>query len=63
MKKIIYLIVLVLCIGIYISIYFFYIPSLAESTFDQKRDSFEMSIKRQIKEAWNNDNALLYFKT
>lgn len=62
MKKILYLIVLVICIGIYIGIYFFYIPSLAESTFEQKRESLEIDIKKQIKEAWGSDNALLYFK-
>ncbi len=62
MKKILYLIVLVICIGIYIGIYFFYIPILAESTFEQKRESLEIDIKKQIKEAWGSDIALLYFK-
>lgn len=62
MKKILYLIGIVTFVGIYIGLYFFYIPSLAESTFEQKRESLQTSIKRQIKEAWNNKNALLYFK-
>lgn len=63
MKKIfLYLIIIIACIGIYIGLYFFYIPELAQSTFEHKRDSLEICIKRQTKEAWNNNNALLYFK-
>ena len=63
MKKILlYLIVVFAVIGLYIGLYYFYLPNLAQSTFENKRDSLETSIKRQIKEAWNNDNALLYFK-
>ena len=61
MKKILYLIVLVICIGVYIAVYFYYIPSLAEATFEQKLESLEMDIKKQIKEAWENDNAFLFF--
>ena len=61
MKKILYLIVLVICIGVYIAVYFYYIPSLAEATFEQKQESLEMDIKKQIKEAWENDNAFLFF--
>ena len=61
-KLLLYIILIIACIGIYIGLYFFYIPNIAEGTFDQKKDSLEMSIKRQIKESWNNDNALLYFK-
>ena len=63
MKKILlYLVVLIASIGLYVGLYFFYLPDLARSTFEDKRDSLETSIKRQIKDAWNNKNALLYFK-
>ena len=63
MKKILlYLVVLIASIGHYVGLYFFYLPDLARSTFEDKRDSLETSIKRQIKDAWNNKNALLYFK-
>ena len=66
MKKFFYIVTFVifvgLCIGVYIGFYFFYIPSLAESTFKQKRESLEMDIKKQIKKAWGNDDALLFFK-
>lgn len=63
MKKILlYLIVIITIVGLYVGVYFFYLPNLAQSTFEYKRDSLETSIKRQIKAAWNNDNALLYFK-
>lgn len=62
MKNILYLIGFVAYVGIYIGIYFFYIPKHAESIFEQKRESLEIDIKKQIKEAWGNDNALLFFK-
>lgn len=62
MKKILYIAVLVICIGIYIRIFFFYIPSHAESIFEQKRESLEIDIKKQVKEAWGGDDALLFFK-
>lgn len=66
MKKPVYIVAFVifvgLCIGIYGVFYFFYIPRHAESTFEQKRESLEMDIKKQIKEAWGSDNALLFFK-
>ena len=62
MKKILYLVSLTACIGAYIGIYFFYIPTLAESSLGQKRESLELEIKKQIKEAWGSDNALLFFK-
>ncbi len=61
-KTLLYIIIIFACIGVYVGLYFFYIPALAQSTFEQKRDSLEICIKRQIKEAWNNNNALLYFK-
>lgn len=61
-KLLIYIILIIACIGVYVGLCFSYIPNVAERTFEQKRDSLEMSIKRQIKEAWNNDNAFLYFK-
>ena len=60
-KLLIYIILIIACIGVYVGLCFAYIPNVAERTFEQKRDSLEMSIKRQIKEAWNNDNAFLYF--
>lgn len=63
MKKILlYLIAIIAVIGLYVSLYFFYLPNLAHSEIENKRDSLETSIKRQIKEAWNNKNALLFFK-
>lgn len=62
MKKILHLIVIVICIGIYIGVYYYYIPNLAKSSFGQKRESLEIEIKKQIQEAWGNDNALLFFK-
>ena len=62
MKKILYLIAIAICIGIYIGVYFYYIPSHAESTFEQKQESLEIDIKKQVKEAWGSDNALLFFK-
>ena len=66
MKKILYsivvVIVFVICIAIYIRIYFYYIPGLAVSTFEQKKESLEIDIKKQIQEAWGSDNALLFFK-
>ena len=61
MKKILYLIAISICIGIYIGVYYYYIPSHAESTFEQKKESLEIDIKKQVKEAWGSDNALLFF--
>ena len=61
-KLLLYLILIIACIGIYVGLYYFYIPNVAETTFEYKRDSLEMSIKGQIKKAWDNNNALLYFK-
>lgn len=63
MKKfLLYFIAIIAVIGLYVISYFFYLPNLAHSEIDNKRDSLETSIKRQIKEAWNNKNALLYFE-
>ena len=62
MKKILYIVIFIICIGIYMRIYNFYIPSHAESIFEQKRESLEMDIKKQVKEAWGSDDALLFFK-
>lgn len=61
-KLLLYIILIFACIGLYIGLYSYYIPNLAESSIEKKRDSLEISIKRQIREAWNNDKALLYFK-
>lgn len=63
MKKILLiLIVIIALVGLYVGLSFFYLPNLAHSIFENKRDSLETSIKKQIKEAWNNNDALLYFK-
>lgn len=61
-KLLLYLILIIAVVGLYISLYYFYLPNLAHSVIDNKRDSLEITIKRQIKEAWNNKNALLFFK-
>lgn len=63
MKKILlYVFVIIAIIGLYIGSYYFYLPNLTKTTFENKRDSLETNIKRKIKEAWNNSNALLFFK-
>ncbi len=63
MKRIFcYLIVLIACIGGYFRVYNYYIPDKAQDTFEQRRDSLHLKIKKQINDAWNNDDAILSFK-
>ena len=63
MKRILcYLFVIIVCIGGYIGVYNYYIPDKAQSIFEQRKDSLNLKIKKQIIDTWNNDNALLSFK-
>lgn len=57
-----YLLVIIASIGGYIRVYNYYIPNKALSAFEQKKDSLHLRIKKQITDAWNNDDAILSFK-